>query len=47
MSLSEIIQQRFKKDMKVNKIKTPQEVAEIIIKAPDEANLVENVEGDQ
>jgi hypothetical protein len=31
--------------MQVNEIKTPQEVAQIIIKGPEEANLVENYEG--
>lgn len=47
MSLSDIIQKRFKSKLKINKISTPQEVAQVIIKAPEEANLVENVEGDQ
>lgn len=45
MSLSEIIKQRFKKKMAVNEVKTPQEVAEVIIKDPEEANLEENVDG--
>lgn len=31
--------------MTVNEVKTPQEVAQIIIKGPEEANLVENYEG--
>jgi hypothetical protein len=31
--------------MKVTEVKTPQEVAQVIIKAPEEANLLENVEG--
>lgn len=46
MSLSEIIAQRFKKNAVINEVKTPEEVAEIIIKSPEEANLVQNVEGD-
>ena len=46
MSISEIIAQRFKKSAVVKEVKTPKEVAEIIIKAPEEANLVQNVEGD-
>ena len=46
MSISEIIAQRFKKSAVVTEVKTPKEVAEIIIKAPEEANLVQNVEGD-
>lgn len=33
--------------MSVNEVKTPQEVAEVIIKGPEEANLVQNTEGDQ
>lgn len=37
MSISEIIQQRFKK--KVKEVKTPQEVASVIIKGPEDANL--------
>jgi len=40
MSISEIIQKRFKGKMSVNEVKTPKEVAEVIIKAPEEANLV-------
>ena len=47
MSLAEIIQQRFKTKMKVNQINTPQEVANVIIKSPEEANLVENFEGNK
>ena len=47
MSVSEIIAQRFKKNAVVTEVKTPKEVAEIIIKAPEEANLVQNVEGDK
>ena len=31
--------------MKVTEVKTPQEVAQVIIKSPEEANLVDNVEG--
>jgi len=31
--------------MTVNEVKTPQEVAQIIIKGPEEANLIENYEG--
>ena len=31
--------------MKVNEVKTPQEVAQIIIKNPEEANVIENFEG--
>ena len=46
MSVSEIIQQRFKKKAKIKEVKTPEEVAQIIIKGPEEANLVTNVEGD-
>ena len=56
MSLSEIIAQRFKKNAVINEVKTPEEVAEIIIKShsepknviksPEEANLLQNVEGD-
>jgi hypothetical protein len=45
MSLSEIIAARFKKTVKV--VNTAQEVAQEIIKAPEEANLITNVEGDQ
>jgi len=33
--------------MAVTEVKTPQEVAQVIIKSPEEANIVENVEGDQ
>ena len=33
--------------MKVNQINTPQEVANVIIKSPEEANLVENFEGNK
>jgi hypothetical protein len=33
--------------MKINEVKTPQEVANVIIKAPEEANLLVNVEGDK
>lgn len=33
--------------MKINEVKTPQEVAQVIIKSPEEANLVENYEGNQ
>jgi hypothetical protein len=33
--------------MKVNEVKTPQEVAQVIIKSPDEANVVENYEGNK
>lgn len=40
MSISEIIQQRFKNKEVIQEVKTPQEVAEIIIKDPTEANLV-------
>ena len=47
MSISEIIQQRFKNKVAIQEVKTPQEVAEIIIKDPEEANLVQNVEGDK
>jgi hypothetical protein len=32
--------------MAVNEVKTPKEVAEVIIKAPEDANLIQNVEGD-
>lgn len=46
MSISEIIQKRFKNKMAVNEVKTPKEVAEVIIKAPEDANLIQNVEGD-
>lgn len=45
MSISEIIQQRFKK--KVKEVKTPQEVASVIIKGPEDANLSQNVDGDK
>ena len=45
MSISEIIQQRFKNKVAVQEVKTPQEVAQIIIKDPEEANLVQNTEG--
>lgn len=44
MSISEIIAQRFKK--KVKEVKTPQEVASVIIKGPEDANLAQNVDGD-
>ena len=44
LSLSEIIQRRFKKSVK--EVKTPKEVADVIIKAPEDANKVQNVEGD-
>lgn len=47
MSVSEIIQQRFKKKAKIKNVKTPEEVAQIIIKGPEEANLASNVEGDE
>ena len=47
MSISEIIAQRFKKNMSVREVKTPQEVASVIIKAPEEANLEQNVEGEK
>lgn len=47
MSISEIIQQRFKNKMAVQEVKTPQEVAQIIIKDPEEANLVQNTEGSE
>ena len=47
MSISEIIAQRFKKDMKVKEVRTPQEVAELIIEAPEEANDPNKVEGQQ
>ena len=47
MSIAEIIQQRFKNKMKVTEVKTPQEVANVIIKSPEEANLVEDYEGTQ
>jgi hypothetical protein len=40
MSISEIIQQRFKNKVAIQEVKTPQEVAQIIIKDPEEANLV-------
>ena len=40
MSISEIIQQRFKKQMKVQEVKTAQQVADLIIKPPQDANLV-------
>lgn len=46
MSISEIIQKRFKSKMSVNEVKTPKEVAEVIIKAPEEANLIQNTEGE-
>lgn len=45
MSISEIIQERFKK--KVKEVKTPQEVASVIIKGPEDANLSQNVDGDK
>jgi hypothetical protein len=45
MSISEIIQERFKK--KVKEVKTPQEVASVIIKGPEDANLTQNVDGDK
>lgn len=45
MSLSDIIKTRFKKKVAVNEVKTPQEVAEVIIRDPEEANLQENVDG--
>jgi len=40
MSISEIIKKRFKTKMAVNEVKTPKEVAEVIIKAPEDANLI-------
>ena len=46
MSISEIIKQKFKNKEKVQEIKTPQEVAEVIIKAPEEANSVASTDGD-
>ena len=46
MSISEIIAQRFKKNAVIKEVKTPQEVADIIIKSPEEANNVQDVEGD-
>lgn len=45
MSLSDIIALRFKKLEKINKVTTPQEVATLIIKAPEYANAKENTEG--
>jgi len=45
MSVSEIIKQRFKKDVHVVAVRTPQEVAQVIIKSPEDANLKQNVEG--
>lgn len=33
--------------MKVTEVKTPQEVAQVIIKSPEEANLLEDYEGSQ
>lgn len=47
MSISEIIAQRFKKKEIIKEVKTPQEVADIIIKSPEEANDLVEVEGDQ
>jgi hypothetical protein len=47
MSISEIIQQRFKKNVAVREVKTPQEVASVIIKGPEEANAEASVEGDK
>jgi len=47
MSISDIIRQRFKKEEHITEVKTPQDVATIIIKSPDDANLVQNVEGDE
>jgi predicted CopG family antitoxin len=47
MSISDIIRQRFKKEEHIIEVKTPQDVAQIIIKNPDDANLVQNVEGDE
>lgn len=46
MSISDIIQMRFKNKLKVNEIKTPQDVAAVIIKSPEDANAQENVDGD-
>lgn len=46
LSVSEIIQRRFKKQAQINEVKTPEEVAQIIIKSPEEANKAENVDGD-
>ena len=46
MSLSDIIALRFKNKVKINEVKTPQGVAQVIIKSPDDANLQINVEGD-
>ena len=40
MSISDIIRQRFKKEEHITEVKTPQDVAQIIIKNPDDANLV-------
>lgn len=47
MSISEIIQLRFKKNVNVREVKTPQEVASVIIKGPEDANLEQNVEGEK
>ena len=47
LSISEIIQQRFKKNVSITEVNTPQEVAQLIIKGPEEANLITNVEGDE
>lgn len=47
MSLSDIIAQRFKNKVKINEVKTPKDVAEVIIKSPDYANLQSNVDGDE
>ena len=33
--------------MAVHEVKTPQEVAAVIIKGPEEANLEQNVEGEK
>jgi hypothetical protein len=45
MSLSEIIQKRFKSKIKVNKIWKPQDIDHFIIKKPQAANLESDFDG--
>ena len=45
MSLSEIIQKRFKSKMKINQIKTPEDVEKFIISSPKTANVENDFDG--
>ena len=45
MSVSEIIKKRFGKNIIVNKVKDPKDVAKFIIKEPDMANSQQDFDG--